>query len=92
MGPNDSTKTAFTIDDVVYYYFKMPISLKNVRATFEILMINEVFVHQMGRNLEAYVYNSIVKSMTFENQENFQSLLLKYEAKPDKCSFFCWNN
>lgn len=63
---NDALKTTFTTSDIVYYYVRMSFDLKNVGVTFQRLM-NEVFAPQVGRNLEAYISSTIVKSMTFED-------------------------
>lgn len=83
MNPDDSLKTAFTTSDVVYYYIGMPFVVKIVVATFQRLM-NEVFAHQMGHNLETYIDDTIVKRMTFEDQprEKFPvTSTLQHEVK-----------
>ena len=64
MDPEDEEKTAFIIEKWIYCYKAMPCSLKNTRATYQYL-INKIFKAQLGRNLEAYVDDMIVKSKTF---------------------------
>lgn len=53
MDLEDSLKMPFTIGKVIYYYIRMPLSLKNARASFHWAM-TKVFADQIGRNLEAY--------------------------------------
>lgn len=64
MDPDDALKTTFTRGDVVHYYVQMPFGLKNAISTFQRLM-ELTFAHQMGHNVEAYVDDAIIKSMTF---------------------------
>jgi hypothetical protein len=47
----------------LYCYKVMPFRLKNTGATFQ-RMINTVFSNQIGRNMEAYVDDMLVKSTT----------------------------
>jgi Reverse transcriptase (RNA-dependent DNA polymerase) len=44
----------------------MPFGLRNAGVTFQ-TMVNRVFEKQIGRNMEAYVDDILVKSMTEEN-------------------------
>lgn len=53
--------TSFVTDFSTYNYKMMPSRLKNVRATYQQLVIN-VFKKQIGRNMEVYVNNINVKS------------------------------
>lgn len=39
----------------------MPFGLKNVRTTYQRL-VNKVFANLVGKNIEAYVYDMVVKS------------------------------
>ncbi len=61
MDPKDEEKTAFIIKVGTYCYIRMPFGLKNVGATYQRLM-NKVFDTQIGRNMEVYVDDMIVKS------------------------------
>ena len=40
----------------------MPFGLKNTKATYQRLM-NKMFVHQVGRNVQVYVDDMLVKSL-----------------------------
>jgi hypothetical protein len=61
MYPQDQEKTAFITDFGVYCYNVMPFGLKNVGVTFQ-RMMNLVFSEQIGRVLEVYIYDIIVKT------------------------------
>ncbi|XP_027155690.1 uncharacterized protein LOC113780842 [Coffea eugenioides] len=63
MSEEDQEKTAFYTDKGVYCYTTMPFGLKNARATYQRL-INRLFKDQIGRNVEAYVDDILVKSLT----------------------------
>ena len=43
------------------YYKVMPFDLKNVNAMYQRLM-NKMFAHQIGRNVQVYVDDMLVKS------------------------------
>jgi hypothetical protein len=62
MHPVDQEKTAFITDQGLHYYKFMPFRLKNARATFQRLM-NKMFHEQIGRNMEVYVDDILVKSV-----------------------------
>nr|GEX29007.1 reverse transcriptase domain-containing protein [Tanacetum cinerariifolium] len=59
----DEEKTAFHTGQGVYCYTKMPFGLKNAGATYQRLM-DKAFESQMGRNIEVYVEDLVVKSHT----------------------------
>jgi hypothetical protein len=61
MERDDEEKTAFIMPCGVYCYVCMPFSLKNVGTTFQRLM-SKALGKQMGRNVEAYVEDIIVKT------------------------------
>ncbi|XP_020230287.1 uncharacterized protein LOC109811062 [Cajanus cajan] len=70
----------------------MSFGLKNVGATYQRLM-DKVLVNQLGRNVEAYVDDMVVKSMSLDRhlddlRELFETIG-KYQLKlnPEKCSF-----
>nr|XP_027120487.1 uncharacterized protein LOC113737455 [Coffea arabica] len=63
MSEEDQEKTAFYTDQGVYCYTTMPFGLKNAGATYQRL-INRLFKNQIGRNVEAYVDDILVKSLT----------------------------
>ena len=56
----------------------MPFGLKNTGATYQRLM-NKMFAHQLGRNVQVYVDDMLVKSVHKNNhlndlQETFNTL------------------
>nr|KYP66333.1 Retrovirus-related Pol polyprotein from transposon 17.6 [Cajanus cajan] len=92
MHPADEDKTAFIADQNNYCYKVMPFGLKNAGATYQRLM-DKVLVDQLGRNVEAYVDDMVVKSMCLDwhlddLKELFETIG-KYQLKlnPEKCSF-----
>ncbi|GJT38692.1 reverse transcriptase domain-containing protein [Tanacetum coccineum] len=54
MAEEDENKTTFYTGEGVFCYKKMSFGLKNAGATYQRL-VDKVFSHQIGRNLEAYV-------------------------------------
>ncbi|GJZ17090.1 reverse transcriptase domain-containing protein [Tanacetum coccineum] len=92
MTKKDEEKTAFHTDEGVFYYTKMPFGLKNARATYQRL-VDTVFKGQMGRNLEAYVDDMVIKSKTeLEIIKDIEETLLtlkmvNMKLNPKKCSF-----
>lgn len=58
----DEEKTAFVTDKGTYCYVTMPFGLKNAGATYQRL-VNKVFKDQIGRNMEAYIDDMLVKSI-----------------------------
>jgi reverse transcriptase-like protein len=56
----DQAHTAFITNSGVYYYKAMPFGLKNVGDTYQ-RIVNKVSNAQIGRNLEVYVDDIIVK-------------------------------
>ena len=75
----EAEKTAFLTEMGVYCYQKMPFGLKNAGATYQ-RMMDRVFAHQIGRNLEVYVDDMVIKCRTArdapkELEETLQTLL-----------------
>nr|XP_043637874.1 uncharacterized protein LOC122608865 [Erigeron canadensis] len=66
MYPDDEDKTAFYTSEGIFCYKKMPFGLKNVRATYQRL-VDKAFGGQIGRNLEAYVDDMVIKSRNEED-------------------------
>jgi len=60
MDPLDATKTAFMTDNKNYHYEVMSFGLRNVGATFQQSM-DTMFVAQIGKNLEVYIDDLVVK-------------------------------
>ena len=62
LSPEDREKTSFITHRGVYCYKVMPFGLINAGATYQ-RMMNKIFSGQLGRNMEVYVDDMIVKSM-----------------------------
>ncbi|GJV95220.1 reverse transcriptase domain-containing protein [Tanacetum coccineum] len=60
MAKEDEDKTAFYAGEGVFCYKNMPFRLKNEGATYQRL-VDKVSSHQIGRNLEAYVDDMVIK-------------------------------
>ncbi|XP_071739882.1 uncharacterized protein [Rutidosis leptorrhynchoides] len=63
MAKEDEDKTTFHTGKGIYCYIKMPFGLKNDGATYQRL-IDSAFESQIGRNLEAYVDDLVIKRKT----------------------------
>ena len=92
MAPEDEEKTAFITDQETYCYKVMPFELKNAKATYQ-RTVNKVFANQIGQNMEAYIDDMMVKSMSMADhvndlQETF-TMLREHRMKlnPSKCAF-----
>ena len=66
MVPEDEEKTAFITNRRLYYYRVMPFGLKNEGATYQRL-VNKIFKEQIGRNMEVYVDDMLVKNKSSMN-------------------------
>jgi hypothetical protein len=92
MHPEDREKTTFITDRDLYYYKVMPFGLKHVGATYQRL-VNKMFQAQIGRNMEVYMDDMLVKSM--ESVSNAHDLYEAFETlkqygmklNPVKCVF-----
>ena len=92
MNEDDQEKTLFVTSQELYYYKVMSFGLKNTGATYQRL-VNRMFSHRIGRNVEVYVDDMLVKSKDEANnlddlKETF-STLCQYNMKlnPTKCDF-----
>ena len=86
------SKTSFVTSQGLFCYKVMPFGLKNAGATYQRLM-NKMFARQLGRNVQVYVNDMLVKSMRENDhlsdlQETFNTLR-SYNMKlnPSKCVF-----
>ncbi|GJU15802.1 putative nucleotidyltransferase, ribonuclease H [Tanacetum coccineum] len=92
MAEEDEAKTAFYAGEGVFCYKKMSFRLKNAGATNQRL-VAKVFSHQIGRNLEAYIDDMVIKStsdkeMLKDIQETFEWFRsINMKLNPKKCSF-----
>nr|KYP69301.1 Transposon Ty3-G Gag-Pol polyprotein [Cajanus cajan] len=66
MYPPDEEHTAFITEQANYCYHVMPFGLKNAGATYQRLM-DKVFANQIGRNLEVYVDDMVIKTKSPDN-------------------------
>ena len=65
MDEEDQEKTSFITSQGLFCYKVMPFDLKNARATYQRL-VNHMFRPQIGRNVEVYVDDMLVKSLDEE--------------------------
>ncbi|GKV02837.1 hypothetical protein SLEP1_g15225 [Rubroshorea leprosula] len=92
MASEDEEKTSFYASDEIYCYVMMPFGLKNIGATYQ-KMVTIVFRAQIGRNLEVYVDDIVVKSLKVEDHladldETFNNLRKnKMRLNSSKCIF-----
>ncbi|GJU82750.1 reverse transcriptase domain-containing protein [Tanacetum coccineum] len=92
MSEEDEEKTAFYTDQGTFCYKKMPFGLKNAGATYQRL-VDEAFDKQIGRNLEVYVDDMVIKSKAEKDMladvteafDNLRRINMKLNLK--KCSF-----
>ena len=61
MDDADQEKTSFVTSQGLFYYKVMPFGLKNTGATYQRL-VNHMLHPQIGRNVEVYVDDMLVKS------------------------------
>ena len=92
MNEADQEKTSFVTSQGLFCYEVMPFRLKNTRATYQRL-VNHMFRSQIGRNVEVYVDDMLVKNLDEgkhlnDLQETFNTLR-RYNIKlnPSKCAF-----
>jgi hypothetical protein len=62
MDKANQEKTSFITDRGLYCYKMMPFDLKNAGATYQRL-VNKMFQSQIGKNVEVYVDDMLVKSI-----------------------------
>ena len=65
MDEVDQEKTCFITNQGLFCYKVMPFGLKNAEATYQKL-VNHMFHPQIGRNVEVYVDDMLVKSLDEE--------------------------
>ena len=92
MHEDDQEKTSFVTSQGLFCYRVMPFGLKNASVTYQRLM-NRMLVPQIGRNVQVYVDDMLVKSRREEDhlkdlKETFDTLR-SYNMKlnPRKCTF-----
>ena len=89
---DDQEKTAFVTLVGDYHYKIMPFSLKNAGSTYQRMMMR-MFESQLGKNIEIYINDMIVKSkVVLEHLGDLGTIfeiLQKYKLRlnASKCSF-----
>nr|GEW51205.1 hypothetical protein [Tanacetum cinerariifolium] len=92
MAKDDEEKTSFITSQGVFCYSKMPFGLKNVRVTYQRL-VDKAFQKQIGRNLEVYMDDLLIKSRTKHEiirdmKETIKTLReTNMKLNPKKCTF-----
>ena len=92
MARENQEKIVFITSQGLYCYKVMPFGLKNVGATYQRL-VNKMFSKQIGRNMEMYVDDMLVKSKEelayLDNLKETFTTLKQYQMKlnPSKCAF-----
>ena len=92
MDEEDQEKTLFVTNQGLFCYKVMSFGLKNTGATYQRLM-NKMFAHQIGRNVQIYVDDILVKSRKEDDhlddlRDSFNTLC-SYDMKLNlgKCAF-----
>ena len=67
MHPEDQEKTSFMTSRGIYCYKVMPFGLKNAGSTYQ-RMVNMMFTDQIGRTMEVYIDDMLVKSLEAEDR------------------------
>ncbi|GJS19910.1 reverse transcriptase domain-containing protein [Tanacetum coccineum] len=92
MAKEDEEKTTFITIQGIFCYSKMPFGLRNVGATYQRL-VDKAFHKQIGRNLEVYVDDLVIKNRTKDKiirdiEETFKTLReINMKLNPKKCTF-----
>ncbi|GJV34594.1 reverse transcriptase domain-containing protein [Tanacetum coccineum] len=92
MAKEDEEKITFITSQGVFCYSKMPFGLKNAEATYQRLA-DKAFQKQIGRNLEVYVDDLVIKSRSEHEiirdiEETFKTLReINMKLNPKKCTF-----
>ena len=92
MHEDDHEKTSFVTSQGLFCYRVMPFGLKNVGATYQRLM-NRMFAPRIGRNVQVYVDDMLVKSQREEDHledlretfDTFRSCIMMLNL--GKCAF-----
>ena len=92
MEEADQEKTSFVTSQGLFCYKVMPFRLKNTGATYQRLM-NKMFAHQIGRNVQFYVDDMLVKSLREDDhlsnlRETFKTFrIYNMKLNLSKCAF-----
>ncbi|KAL0411060.1 UNVERIFIED_CONTAM: hypothetical protein Slati_3695700 [Sesamum latifolium] len=84
LASEDRKRVSFITSAGTYCYVAMPFGLENAGATYQRL-VDKIFWPQLGRNLEVYMDDMLVKSKMAEdhiaNLEETFAVLRKYNLK-----------
>ena len=89
---NDQKKTSFVTPVGNYHYKVMPFGLKNAGSTYQ-RMMTKMFKAQIGKNIEVYIDDMVVKSKMVSEHigdlTNIFKILMghKLHLNVSKCSF-----
>ena len=88
MHKDDQEKISFVTSQRLFCYKVMPFGLKNAGVMYRRLM-NKMFVQQIGRNVQVYIDDMLVKSRREEDhledlRETFDILRSQHEAQSKK--------
>jgi hypothetical protein len=89
---SDQDKTTFIMPHDIYCYTAMTFGLKNVGATYQ-KAIQKCLESQIGKNVEAYVDDMVVKTTAEDNPiadlvQTFTNLrCYRWKLNPEKCVF-----
>ncbi|XP_062088902.1 uncharacterized protein LOC133795468 [Humulus lupulus] len=92
MHPEDQEKTSFITERGTYCYKVMPFGLKNAGATYQRL-VNKIFTEYLGKSMEVYIDDMLVKSLRAEDHVNHLRQSFKVlqqngmKLNPTKCTF-----
>ncbi|GJZ85271.1 reverse transcriptase domain-containing protein [Tanacetum coccineum] len=92
IAKEDEEKTAFITSQGIFCYSKMPFGLRNAGATYQRL-VDKAFRKQIGRNLDVYVDDLVIKSRTEDEiirdiEETFKTLReINMKLNLKKCTF-----
>ena len=92
LAPEDQEKTVFVTPTGNYHYKVMPFGLKNTGSTYQ-RMMTMMFEPQMGKNIEVYIDDMVVKSKeVFDHMNDLGNIFgtlrnHKLCLNASKCSF-----
>ncbi|KAL0310331.1 UNVERIFIED_CONTAM: hypothetical protein Scaly_2938300 [Sesamum calycinum] len=92
LAPEDRKRVSFITSTGIFYYVAMLFELKDAGATYKRL-VDKIFCSQIGRNVEVYVDDVLVKNKEPRNHvvdlEEMFTVLKRYKLKLNlgKCAF-----
>ena len=91
MDELDQEKTSFVTSQGLFCYKVMSFGLKNAGATYQRLM-NKMFANQIGRNVQVYIDDMLVKSRMEDHLEDLKETFNTFhyynmKLNLSKCAF-----